>query len=411
MLRMASVFDEGEAAAVKKTAIVSCYFHPNYGSMLQAFATQMALDKLGVENETIDISGLRGEIAKAKRRYFVRACLTSDFLFTKLGKAKNALVKKNVKNAYTQQAVVRAKRFETFSREHFRLSCAFSSKAELSRQCAERYDAVLVGSDQLWLPANIAADYFTLSFVPSTVNSIAYATSFGQSALPKDITQKASAFLGNIRHIGVREESGQRLVKELTGRNVPVVCDPVMLFTGEEWESVLQGGDTRREPYVLCYLLGANPSHREFARRLADETGCKLIVLPHIEEYVKADEQVADELLYDADPFDFVRLIRDASYVCTDSFHATTFSMLLSKRFFTFRRFSENTKQSTNSRIDTLLRIAGIEGRIFTGDEDVKAAMTDELDVSAICDHLGRFRESSYSYLKSALRDEKSTDL
>ena len=54
---------------MKKVGIVSCYFQPNYGSMLQAYATQMALNKLGYENETIDISGFRGEIKKTKMLY------------------------------------------------------------------------------------------------------------------------------------------------------------------------------------------------------------------------------------------------------------------------------------------------------------------------------------------------------
>lgn len=104
----------------------------------------------------------------------------------------------------------------------------------------ENYSAVLVGSNQLWLPGNIAADYYTLNFVPTTVNSIAYTTSFGQSSLPKDSARKASIFLKKIKHIGVREESGQKLVKELAGRDVPVVCDPTLLFTGDEWMKIQQ---------------------------------------------------------------------------------------------------------------------------------------------------------------------------
>lgn len=78
---------------MKKTAIVSCYFQHNYGSMLQAYATQMALDKLGYENETIDILGFNGEIKKAKLLYFAKASLTSDILLSKLGMARNVLIK------------------------------------------------------------------------------------------------------------------------------------------------------------------------------------------------------------------------------------------------------------------------------------------------------------------------------
>ena len=206
--------------------------------MLQAYATQMALDKLGYKNETIDISGFNGEIKKAKLLYFAKASLTSDILMSKLGMAKNVLIKKFSKNQYAQLSRVRAEKFDAFSRKQFRLSPKYNSKAELGNKCRDNYSSVLVGSDQLWLPGNIAADYYTLNFVPEIVNSIAYATSFGQSSLPKDSAKKAEVFLKKIKHIGVREESGQKLVKEIAGRNVPVVCDPTLLFTGDEWMAI-----------------------------------------------------------------------------------------------------------------------------------------------------------------------------
>ena len=253
---------------MKKTAIVSCYFQHNYGSMLQAYATQMALDKLGYENETIDISGFNHEIKKAKILYFAKASLTSDILLSKLGMAKNVLIKKLSKNEYAAMSRVRAEKFDAFSKKWFRLSPQYTSKKELGDSCKENYSGVLVGSDQLWLPGNIAADYYTLTFVPETVNTIAYATSFGQSSLPNDSARKAALFLKKIRHIGVREESGQKLVKELAGRNVPVVCDPTLLFTGEEWLSIQKKAPIVEEKYILCYFLGNNPPHREFAKRL-----------------------------------------------------------------------------------------------------------------------------------------------
>lgn len=184
---------------MKKTAIVSCYFQHNYGSMLQAYATQMALDKLGYENETIDISGFNGEIKKAKLLYFANASLTSDILLSKLGMAKNVLIKKfSKKPGYSELSKVRAEKFYAFSRKQFRLSPKYNSKAELGTKCKDNYSSVLVGSDQLWLPGNIAADYYTLNFVPESVNSIAYATSFGQSSLPKGSEKKAEKFLKKI---------------------------------------------------------------------------------------------------------------------------------------------------------------------------------------------------------------------
>lgn len=391
---------------MKKIGVVSCYFQHNYGSMLQAYATQMALDKLGYENETIDISGFRGEIKKAKIKYFIKASITSDILLSKFGMAKNVLRKKISKSEYGALSRLRNDKFDTFSKKYFRMSQIYSSKCELGKKCKDNYSAVLVGSDQLWLPGNIAADYYTLNFVPKEVNSIAYATSFGQATLPKDSAKKASVFLKRIKHIGVREESGKKLVKELAGRDVPVVCDPTLLFTGEEWMDIQKSEAIVKEPYILCYFLGNNPPHREFAKRLREATGCKIVALTHLDEFVKCDEHYADETPYDIDPADFLNLIRNASYVCTDSFHCSVFSILYKKKFFTFRRYEKNTKQSTNSRLDTLFASVGIEGRMMRGNEDVKTLAEIEIDFEAVHRRLEVVREMSYDFLTHALKNE-----
>lgn len=396
---------------MKRIGIVSCYFQHNYGSMLQALATQMALDKLNYENETVDISGFNHEIKKAKLLYFAKASLTSDILLSKLGMAKNVLIKKFSKNEYAAMSRIRAEKFDDFSKKWFRKSPKYTSKKELGDSCKENYSSVLVGSDQLWLPGNIAADYYTLNFVPETVNTIAYATSFGQSSLPKDSARKAALFLKKIRHIGVREESGQKLVKELAGRDVPVVCDPTLLFTGEEWLSIQKDEPIVEDKYILCYFLGNNPPHREFAKRLRQATGCKIVALTHLDEFVKSDEGYADETPYNVDPADFLNLIRNATYVCTDSFHCSVFSMLYKKVFFTFRRYARKTKSSTNSRLDTLFRLAGVSGRILEGTEDIQKCLSMEIDYDRVHQNFAKIREESYQYLQNALEDKESTDL
>lgn len=396
---------------MKKTAIVSCYFQHNYGSMLQAYATQMVLDKLGYENETIDIAGFNHEIKEAKILYFAKASLTSDIVFSKLGMVKNILRKKLFKNKYSEMSRIRADRFDEFARCHFRLSAQFNSKKELGEMCREEYSSVLVGSDQLWLPGNIAADYYTLNFVPETVNTIAYATSFGQSSLPNDSKKKASVFLKKIKHIGVREESGQKLVKRLTNRDVPVVCDPTLLFTEEEWMGIQQQEPLVKGRYILCYFLGNNPPHRDFARRLKKETGCKIVALIHLDEFVKSDECYADETPYDIDPADFLNLIRNAEYVCTDSFHCSVFSILYKKEFFAFHRYSRQTSMSTNNRLDTLFSSVDITERLMHGNEDISDCLNIKTDYDKVYEKLTSVRQQSYEYLKRALEDEGSTDL
>lgn len=394
-----------------KVGIVSCYFQHNYGSMLQAYATQMALDRLGYENETIDISGFQSEIRSAKLRYFIKASLTSDILRYKFGMAQSVLRKKLLKDEYARMSALRSRKFESFQKKYFRMSAPCTSKAQLGEKCRAEYNAVMVGSDQLWLPANIAAGYYTLEFVPPQVNTIAYATSFGQSLLPRDSARRASVFLKKLRHIGVREASGQRLVQMLAKRRVPVVCDPTLLFSGEEWLPLQQEKPILEQPYILCYFLGKNKLHRQFAQRLKQATGCRIVALPHLDEFVRADDQYADEKRYDIDPADFLNLIRHAAFVCTDSFHCSVFSILYRKSFFTFRRYQDATIHSTNGRLDSLFQLLGLSERLLSGDEAVLDCLNLQTDEQKVKLRLAQLRESSYQYLKSALEDRRSTDL
>lgn len=163
--------------------------------------------------------------------------------------------------------------------------------------------------------------------------------------------------------------------------------------------------------YIFCYFLGNNPPHREIAKRLREKTGCKIIALTHLDEYVKSDENYADETPYNIDPADFLNLIRNAEYVCTDSFHCSVFSILYKRQFFTFRRYARNTRQSTNSRLDTLFNMVGIRGRMMTDTENIEDCLNIKTDFDAVHEKLKNVRAKSYAYLEAALKDEGRTDL
>ncbi|MCD8301386.1 MAG: polysaccharide pyruvyl transferase family protein [Prevotellaceae bacterium] len=387
----------------KKIALVTCYFQPNYGSQLQAYATQMMFDKLGVENETIRIDGLKGEINKAKYRYFLSWIWDINTVKDKFATVKKVCALKTKGGAYREGMAARRKMFDEFSHGRFHLSRRFGSKAELA-EAAREYAAFVVGSDQLWLPSNIEADYYTLNFVPEDVPKIALSTSFGISRLPNRQALKAARFLKRLDFCSVRERSGQAIVKELTGRDVPVVCDPTLLFTAEEWAEALPRKRFREERYMFCYFLGNNPGQRELVRRFREKTGLKVVQLQHCDEYIGSDEGFPDYAPYDVGPVEFVRLIRDAEYVFTDSFHATVFSLLHGKNFFTFRRYSNDSIVSTNGRLYSLLASVGLEERLLKGSEEVEACQTMKIDYKAVYAKLAELRSFTKQYLAEALR-------
>ena len=385
----------------KKVALVTCYFQPNYGSMLQALATQEVLDIMNVPNETICIDGLKKEIHDAKMRYFKSRMFSADVIKDKWGYIRLTVAKKMNKQL-AKDIAMRDRCFDAFSKSHFVLSKSYSSLSALGKH-AEVYAAFLLGSDQLWLPSNIAAGYYTLSYVPAKVRKISYATSFGVSNLPPKQAQCAKEFLPRFDHLSVREKSGQTLINALTGLDAQLVCDPTLLLTARQWLDIVGEKRIVREKYIFCYFLGNNPLSRACAKKLSKVTGLKIVALQQLDMYIKDDAKFADIAPYDVDPAGFVNLIKNAEFVCTDSFHGTVFSVIFHRRFFSFRRFFKKSTMSTNSRIDSLLGVLGLEDRIIESVDEFKQQLRTTIDHDAVYDKLKDFRQDSMNFLETAL--------
>ena len=398
----------------KKIALVTCYYQRNFGSQLQAFATQETLDKLGVANETIMFDGLRPEVNKAKWLYFLSRIYDINTVKDKMATVRKFVAARR-NPEYARNLALRNEMFSQFALTKFHLSKQYNSKSEIT-QTAHEYSAFLVGSDQLWLPSNIAGDYFTLNMVPEDVPKIALATSFGISELPKKYGLKARHFLKRIEHVSVREASGQKLVKKWADRDVPVVCDPTVMFTAEEWVKALdaKGVGSRfaeNKKYMFVYFLGNNPWERDIVKKVQGETGLKIVQLAHSDEYVKSDVGFADYTPYNVGPKEFVELIRDAEYVFTDSFHCSVFSMLNHKNFFTFPRYSQDGMVSTNGRLYSLLSLAHQEDRLVRKKDseswNVKKEIDSQPDFDTIDKELGKLRKFTWNWLTDALKDCK----
>lgn len=388
----------------KKVGIVSCYFKHNYGSMLQAYATQQVLDNMGIENETINIDA-NVDFANGKKKYYMTQITNFTFIKSKLGMIKLKFDKK-LKKDLGKNISIRDKKYKEFEQK-FRLTAPYKTYAELTKKCKD-YSSVLVGSDQLWLPVNVVADYYTLNWVPDNVNKISLATSFGVSTVPDKYKDSYKKFLNRIENLSVRESAGVKLVSELSNKEATLVCDPTLLLTKQEWMEIQQEERIIKDKYILCYFLGNNIEHRKFAERLKEKTGYKIVSLNHADEYVKYSDIFADETPYDIGPAEWINLIRNAEYVCTDSFHGTVFSLINNTKFFTFERYSnKNSKVSTNSRIYSLLEIVNLKERILSGTENVEDVLEYNIDFDKVNTKLADFRNESKAFLEKALSKEK----
>lgn len=384
----------------KKIGCVIAYSegHNNYGTSLQGHAMLQKIQQLGHEVEVIHYEKRLG--LPQKIRFVANAI--------RAGEWKNI-----VKRLTAKQVMKQHPQYAANIAERTRAVNAYKAKKLLPlfhtyvgydalHKGSLNYDAVVVGSDQVWTPMSLPNKFFNLLFVDDSVRKVAYASSFGVSEIPTFQRKATGAYLDRFYRIGVREERGKEIVDELSHQKATVVADPTLLLTREEWEAeIADARPNESGSYIFCYFLGTNQEARKAANELKGKTGYKIITIRHMDEYVPEDEQFGDEAPYHVDPNDFVKYISQAAYVCTDSFHCTVFSILFHRQFMTFYRFATTNKTGRNSRIDSLFEILGIDrSRIYSGYMD---SITNKIDWEKVDTKLSELRKRSIGFLQESL--------
>ena len=365
-----------------KAGLVTFYHIHHYGALLQAAATERAVESLGGECEIID--------------YYVNQ---NNDLFRKPTGVGSAAA--DVHTALHYKALRdRYQRFERFSKDHLRISGHRFESLEELRSAELPYDLILSGSDQIWNPKIFPDGRFDPVFFGafSSRRKIAYAPSFGVPHIPEGMEEELRSYLEQFSHISVRERQGREIVKEITGKDVPVVLDPTLLLTAEQWSAMAAPPD-RSGGYILCYCISKPGALAPYIQRLAEETGLPVVQLCGIRQ--KVHPKAACVL--DAGPSEFLGLFQNASYVCTNSFHGTVFSVQFQKPFFTAVAPSELAAPESSRTFSILSRLGLTERIIGTG---ATAGLDDTIDWADVDRRLRAARQSSLDYLRAALWDE-----
>lgn len=323
-----------------RIGVMTFLHNENYGSTLQAWALQKTLTDLGYDTEHIDYRPSRAE----KLRNLILSGNSPRLVV-------EGMRKRSVKAA-RPGAREKAASFDDFYREHMSLSRPCASHAAL-RQLAKQYDVLLCGSDQIWSPVWLNPAYF-LDFAAPGQLRMAYAPSLGVSRMPaRRKARRMARLMAGFSDLSVREEEGAALLRGITGRDVPVLPDPVLLMERAQWLALADMPPVDTPPYLLCYFIGDSPAYWQAARQAAEERGIDIRVLPVTEASYQQNLPLADG----ASPTQWLGWLAGAAAVCTDSFHGAAFATLLHKPLYLQRRYEEDDPESKNSRIDQLLRM------------------------------------------------------
>lgn len=356
---------------MKKVAVITFHRHNNYGAVLQCYALQQALKKLGYIPSVIDYRCRVDEsplsLEAIKKRGF-RKCIISI-----LGK------------------ISRIPRYYAFYIFRKRLNMTEKLYKHELYKISDCFDCYLAGSDNIWNAQITGLDsaYF-LDFVENRRKRNTYAASFGSDQIPEELADTYNRHLSGIHTFLMREKSGVGLVAKICGKKGQQVLDPTLLLNSEEWNQLIEP-EAVKERYVLAYQLVPSKLFLQKADRIAKQLNCKLVMVPFAQGmFIKCQNKPG------MGPVEWLSAIRNAEYIVTDSFHGCVFSIIFHKPF-------NVVVSQLGTRIYSLLDMFDLQDKIIKqGMEHIDMC---DIDYNKVDRILEREREISLQYLRDIIEN------
>lgn len=374
--------------ATTKVGVITLHNSPNYGSCLQAYATQRVIEALGASVEIINYYR-KDAIPENETDRALNGQLAKKLPIFKIPGMK-ALAKKPV------ERIVRKRRapLDMFREEYLNLSeSRYYSELQLEEDPPVA-DVYCTGSDQVWNSIwNGGFDpAFYLQFAPEGSQKIAYAASIGKNVIESWERPLIKEALSSYSAISVRENEAAELLEGIGVDGVVPVIDPTLMLSREEWRA-LSDGSAPSTPYILVYQLNKSPEFDRYISQISKKMGLPVYRLGYgVHERRKGERLVACPTLNA-----FISYFLNAELVLTDSFHGTAFSINLKKRFIAVSpgRFS--------GRINNLLKMVGATERYVGEDFNDFSLLEEPIDFQRCDSELDVERDKATAFLVDAL--------
>lgn len=359
----------------RKAAFITIHVGFNFGSRLQAIATQEILKRVGCD-EVICVNYIPSRVEI--KRYW-KIALQSPMRFLR-------------RLLFFPLFIYSLKKYELYLKKHCNLSMPIYAGDDFKKKCPKA-DVYVSGSDQIWnYKHNEGLDnhYF---FDGIEGKKIAYASSIGMTDLPHDYAEYMRGQLKKYAAISVREASAVSLLSEWGIQSIQLL-DPTFMLNKDEWRKYSSSRKVA-EPYLFVYLpynIVDKDLIYETVRKIAKEKQIKVVT--YSDSFYK--DSYADKTVKFVTPGDILSLFYYADYVVTNSFHGTAFSINLNKQFWVYMPSGFST------RISSILELCSLNSRLLA-DVITETQMAQVIDYDGPNSVIKNERAKAHNYLTKAL--------
>lgn len=374
-----------------RIGIITLPLHTNYGGILQAFALQKVLTRLGHNATLIDQEyrvrlPIRTRYLIYIKRAFLRYILGKNIdIFPDITQNKPEDTKRRHTNSFIRQYIKRI---------------PIKNVQEIKEG---RVDCFVVGSDQIW--RHTYNKYFPgvsnsfLNFAKDwNVKRIAYAASFGTDdwEYNEEETELCGKLAQKFDNISVREKSAVMLCKDKFGADATHLLDPTMLLSTDDYKELFTSAKTPKSPgNLMCYILDPNNNSENLIRTIANKKSLN----PFNTNSRVEDESAPIEERIQPPVESWLRSFYDAEFIVTDSFHACVFSIIFNKPFIVL-----GNKGRGMARFISLLSIFNLEERLVETAQEAETIINNSIDWDTVNTTLNTWREKSYKFLQETLK-------
>lgn len=349
----------------------------NYGAVLQCYALQQTLNALEIDNEVIDY-----RCPFIEKHYSPIPNVSFIHIRQFMRELRNVPVKFRMRL-----------QFDNFLQSRLRLS--HPVRKEQIESLSHKYNTIISGSDQVWNLAITGEDTtYLLDFKMDNCKKVSYAASIGPKAVKKKYMDIMRPYIQQFDIISIREAAAAETIQQMIGR-VPMMIDvdPTVLLKTSEWNCLAKKSKRKCKNFLFLYLMQDSSELIQMAKTLAQKNKLTIYSIFMVETKEKVGIDMRGASLED-----FLYLIQNANYVCSNSFHGLMFALRFHKKFFWSYQNGENM---SNPRFEMLVQQYGIDCRRI--DLGKKIDEYKEIDFEFVDKVMSIQRKKSLQHLKEGM--------